>query len=56
MKIEINVTELLPLTKAAEYLGVSKMTLWRWTQQGKVSTLLLDHHYYPVQELDKLKK
>lgn len=54
-RITIEVKDLLPLTKAAEYIGISKMTLWRWVRDGRVTPIMLDHAYFHINELDRVK-
>jgi len=34
--MEIDYSDLINLTKAARYLGVSYMTMYRWRKSGKV--------------------
>lgn len=55
-KVTVEIKNLLPPKKAAEYLGVSVMTLWRWRQEGKLTPVLLDHPYYHIKELRQIKK
>lgn len=55
MRITINVKELLPPKKAAEYLGISTMTLWRWVRDGEITPIILDHRYFHINELDRVK-
>ena len=55
-RITIEVKDLLPPKKAAEYLGITTMTLWRWAKAGKITTVLLDHAYFHRAELDKVKR
>jgi len=54
-RITIQVTDLLPPKKAAEYLGVTTMTLWRWVRDSKIIPVLLDHTYFHINELNRVK-
>jgi excisionase family DNA binding protein len=54
-RITIEVKDLLPPKKAAEYLGVSVMTLWRWVRDGKITSVMLDHTYFHLNELNRIK-
>jgi len=54
-KISINFEDLLPPKEAAKYVGVSAMTLWRWARDGKIGTVMLDHTYFHINELKRVK-
>lgn len=54
-KVVIEINDILPPKKAAEYLGITTMTLWRWVRDGKISTIMLDHTYFHKNELDRVK-
>jgi excisionase family DNA binding protein len=42
---------------AAQYLGVTTMTLWRWTKEGRLPVVNIDSHiFYRTADLDRLKK
>ena len=53
--ITLEVTNLLSPKKAAEYLGITKMTLWRWARDGKITSVMLDHAYFHINELNRVK-
>ena len=53
--VTIQVTDLLPPKKAAEYLGVTTMTLSRWVRDGKITPVMLGHRYYHISELNRVK-
>ena len=55
-QVTIQVTDLLTPTKAAKYLGISRMTLWRWTKAGKITPIMLDHTYFHISELQRVRK
>ncbi len=54
-RVTIDVKDILSPSKAAEYLGVSRMTLWRWVKEGKIAPLMLDHTYFHIRELNRVK-
>jgi len=54
-RITIEVKDLLPPKKAAQYLGITTMTLWRWVRDRKITPVMLDHTYFHINELDRVK-
>jgi hypothetical protein len=54
-RISLKVEDIYSPTRAAKYLGVSKMTLYRWLGKKKISSIYLDHNYFHVTELDRVK-
>lgn len=54
-RVTIEIKDILTPTKAAEYLGVSRMTLWRWVRDGRITPVMLDHTYFHITELDRVK-
>jgi len=54
-RITLEVKNLLSPKKAAEYLGITKMTLWRWARDGKIASVMLDHTYFHINELNRVK-
>lgn len=54
-KITIEATDLLSPKKAAKYLGITTMTLWRWVRDSKVTPIMLDHRYFHINELRRAK-
>jgi excisionase family DNA binding protein len=55
IKKAITNSQLLSATNAAKYLGISRITLWRKVQAGKVSPVDIGGHLkYDKQQLDKL--
>jgi len=54
-RITIEVKDILPPKKAAQYLGVTTMTLWRWVRDGKITPVMLDHTYFHLAELNRVK-
>jgi len=55
-RITLDIKDLLSPKRAAQYLGVSTMTLWRWVRDKKIVPCMLDHAYFHVGELDRVKK
>lgn len=54
-RITIDAKDLLPPKKAAQYLGVAVMTLWRWRRDGKITPVMLDKPYFHISELERVK-
>jgi len=54
-KVTVTVNELLSSTKAAKYLGISRMTLWRWVKAGTITPVMFDHAYFHIKELMRVK-
>lgn len=55
LRVTIEVKDILPPKKAAEYLGITTMTLWRWVKAGKITPVMLDHRYFHISELNRVK-
>ena len=55
-RVTIEVQDILPPVKAAEHLGVTTMTLWRWVRDGKITPVMLDHAYFHLNELNRVKE
>lgn len=55
-RITIDSKDLLTPKQAAQYLGITTMTLWRWNKEGKITPIMLDHAYYHIRELDQVKQ
>ena len=56
-EVRIRTTDLLTATRAAEYLGVSRMTLWRWVRDGKIRPIEFDNQrFFHISELRTLKE
>lgn len=54
-RITLEAKDILPPKKAAEYLGVTTMTLWRWVRDGKIASIMLGHTFFHINELDRIK-
>ncbi len=51
----VPLSDLYATVDAAAYLGVSRITLWRWVQAGKISTVPSDRHILFLRsDMDKL--
>ena len=55
-RVTVEIKDLLTPTKAAEYLGVSRMSLWRWVRDGRITPVMLDHAYFHISELNRVKQ
>jgi len=51
----IKVEHLLPPKKAARYLGVTTMILWRWRRDKIISAVMLGDPYFHIDELNRIK-
>ena len=47
--------KLLSPYQASQYLGVSRMTLYRWRRRGLIKSVKLNHDYFEIEELDRIK-
>ena len=56
LRITIESKDLLSPKKAADYLGITTMTIWRWVRDGKLIPVMLDHRYFHIKELERVKK
>ena len=54
-RITVKVEVILSPKKAAAYLGITTMTLWRWVKSHKITPVILDHAYFHINELDRVK-
>jgi excisionase family DNA binding protein len=55
--ITINPADLLTATRAAGFLGVSRMTLWRWVRDGKIRPVEVDNRrFFNISELKIVKE
>ena len=54
-RITIEAKDLLPPKKAAQYLGIAVMTLWRWRRRGWITPVMLDKPYFHINELNRVK-
>jgi len=55
MKVLVGNTEVLSAAEAAEALGVSLMTIYRWMKSGKITPIqLIGKTFIPKSEIDRL--
>lgn len=54
-KVTIDVKDLVPPRKACKFLGITKMTLSRWVRSGKITPVMLDHRYFHINELNRVR-
>jgi len=56
-RVTIEVKDVLPPSQAARFLGVSRMTLWRWVKKGKIRAIVFDKQsFFHINELRHLKE
>jgi len=56
-QVILEVKDIVSPSQAARFLGVSRMTLWRWLKQGKVRAIVFDKQsYFHIKELQQLKE
>ncbi len=57
-KVSINNEDILTIPEAAEYCGVTRMSMWRWVKVGKIKAFVTPggHHRIIKSELEKLLK
>ena len=41
MKITVETEELLSIPEAAKLIGISRISAWEWTKNGKMTTIIL---------------
>ena len=57
MEVVIDGKSVMSVEEAAEIVGRSRATVWRWIQDGKVSTVKTSNRtYVPSSEVEKFKK
>jgi len=53
----VRAEDLLTATRAAEYLGICRMTLWRWVRDGKIKPIHVDRQrFFDIGELRTVKE
>jgi len=56
-RVTLEVKDILPPSQAAKFLGVSRMTLWRWVKKGKIRAIVFDKQsFFHIYELKVLKE
>lgn len=54
--VSIEADDLLSIVDTARYLGIGRMTLWRWRQQSKIKPITLaGRQFFSVKDLDAIK-
>jgi len=57
MKIELEAQNLLTVDDAAKALGITRITLYRWMDKGKIATAKFGtYRIIPISEIERLKK
>lgn len=55
-RVTIQTSDVLTPAHAAEFLGISRMTLWRWVQKGKIRPVIFDDQtFFHIRELEQLR-
>ena len=54
-KITLSTNDLYTPSQAAEYLGVTTMTVWRWAKAGKLHPIVIGHSYFHINELEQVR-
>jgi len=56
-KVTLDIQGLFGPTRAAKFLNISRMTLWRWVKSGKIHPIYLEEHpYFALSELLHIKE
>jgi excisionase family DNA binding protein len=56
MEITFKSTDILSISEAAKQLGITRMTLYRWIDKGKIQSLMFGgYRAIPVEEVERLK-
>ena len=57
MEISFRSTDILSVSEAAKSLGVTRVTLYRWIDKGKIQSLMFGcYRAIPRSEVDRLKQ
>jgi len=57
MKITLSTDDALTQKEAAEALGVTTMTIWRWIRDGKIVAVKFgNYQLIPKSEVERLKR
>ena len=55
MEITFKSTDILSISEAAQQLGITRMTLYRWIDKGKIQSLMFGgYRAIPVVEVERL--
>ncbi len=55
MEITFKSTDILSISEAAKQLGITRMTLYRWIDKGKIQSLMFGgYRAIPVVEVERL--
>jgi excisionase family DNA binding protein len=57
VRITVTADDLLPVVDAARYLGIHRMTLWRWRQRGKIRPMMVGgRQFFSIKDLDAIRE
>ena len=55
-RVTVTLTDVVSTGEAAKALGVTRVTIWRWIQAGKITPIMLDKAYFHKNEVERLKR
>ncbi len=57
VRITVTADDLLSVVDAARYLGIHRMTLWRWRQRGRIKPIrFAGREFFSIKDLNAIKE